>query len=201
MKKHFILSSIIVFLITLFASLKNVSAQGYFTCYYDDSIGTCEPGENHCDTDCYPPDGNIQDSCSNYYRLQSQCLAQHYCECPPVPTVEGGGEGSGLDWYRLYHSVQSWGGQIGYLSPSTRLGRIISALTTNLFPIVGLLLLIYLLYGGYNYLLAGGDPKKAQAARSIITTALIGFILIFLAYWLVKIIAMILGLGDITDIF
>jgi len=58
-----------------------------------------------------------------------------------------------------------------------------------------------LILGGYNMMLSGGDPKKAASAKAIITTAAVGFIIIFSAYWIVKIVANVLGLGDITSTF
>ncbi len=81
------------------------------------------------------------------------------------------------------------------------IGDIVNVLITYLFPIAGLLLLLYLLYGGYRYLLSGGNPKSLQEARSVITTALLGFVIVFVAFWLVQIIGIMLGLDVITSTF
>lgn len=70
-----------------------------------------------------------------------------------------------------------------------------------IFPIAGFALLIYLIFGGFNYLTSGGDPNKVAHARSIITTALIGFIIVFFSYWIVRFFAIILGLDPILEIF
>ncbi len=48
---------------------------------------------------------------------------------------------------------------------------------------------------------SGGDPKAVQSAKSKITNALIGFVIVFAAYWIVQLIASILGLEAITNIF
>lgn len=81
------------------------------------------------------------------------------------------------------------------------IGDIISLLIKYLFPIAGLLLLLYLLYGGYQFMLSRGDPKAIEQAKGIITTALIGFIIVFVSYWLVQLVAQILGLQPILKIF
>jgi hypothetical protein len=81
------------------------------------------------------------------------------------------------------------------------LGNIVNSAILYLFPIAGFLLLIYLIYGGYQYLLSGGDPKSIDAGKKNITYAVIGFIIIFLAYWIVQIVGRILGIGAIGDIF
>ena len=75
------------------------------------------------------------------------------------------------------------------------IGSIVSGILVFVFPLAGLILLLYLLYGGYNMMLSGGDPKRAATAKSIMTTALIGFVIIFMSYWIVKIVGSILGLG------
>jgi len=62
------------------------------------------------------------------------------------------------------------------------------------FPIAGIVLLAYLIWGGFDYLTSMGDPKKAEAGRTKITNAIIGFFIIFTAYWIVQLVAFVLGL-------
>jgi hypothetical protein len=109
----------------------------------------------------------------------------------PLPTT---------NWNLLYNTIQTSNGMFD-LSTTLTMGGIISPLLRIIFPIAGLILLLMLIYGGYNWMLSGGDPKKAAAAKGIITMALVGFAIIFTAYWLVQIIGSILGLGAITTIF
>lgn len=81
------------------------------------------------------------------------------------------------------------------------IGNIVSTLLPYLFSLAGLLLLLYLLFGGFQLMTSGGDPKKIQEAKGKLTNALVGFIIVFVAYWLVQIIASVLGLGKIGEIF
>lgn len=81
------------------------------------------------------------------------------------------------------------------------LGDVVTLLLRYLFPLAGLLLLLYLLYGGYLFMLSRGDPKAIQQARSVITAGLIGFIIVFISYWIVQLVAQILGLQPILSIF
>lgn len=81
------------------------------------------------------------------------------------------------------------------------LGNMVSALLIYVFPIAGLILLLYLIYGGYKYMLSRGDPKSLEQAKGIITTAVIGFIIVFISYWVVQIVGLALGLTDITNVF
>ena len=80
-------------------------------------------------------------------------------------------------------------------------GDIVSLLLRYLFPIAGLLLLLFLLYGGYLFMFSRGDPKATQQAKSVITSGVIGFSIVFVSYWLVRIVAIALGLQPVLDIF
>ena len=92
-------------------------------------------------------------------------------------------------------------GETGLTFAGGNIGDIVSALLPYLFVAAGLLLLLYLIYGGLSLMLSRGDPKAVQSAKGKITGALVGFIIVFASYWLVQIVGKILGLGPITDIF
>lgn len=90
----------------------------------------------------------------------------------------------------------------GIVNPNqTDLGGIISGLLPYLFAGAGLLLLLFLIYGGLSLMLSRGDPKAVQSAKDKITGALVGFIIVFVSYWLVQIIGKILGIGAIQETF
>ena len=80
-------------------------------------------------------------------------------------------------------------------------GEIISALLPYLFAGAGLLLLLYLIFGGIQFMTSGGDPKARESAKGKITGALVGFIIIFASYWIVQIVGIILGIEAIQTIF
>jgi hypothetical protein len=81
------------------------------------------------------------------------------------------------------------------------IGTIVSKLVLYLFPFAGLIMLLYFLSGGYKYLLSRGDPKALAEAKGSITTAIIGFIIVFAAFWIVQIIGVVFGIKQITVIF
>jgi len=87
------------------------------------------------------------------------------------------------------------------INEKLKIGDIVSALLPYLFTISGIILLLYLIYGGFQYMLSRGDPKAMQAAQGKITTAIVGFVIVFIAYWLVQLLGKVLGLTQIGDIF
>lgn len=78
---------------------------------------------------------------------------------------------------------------------TTTLGKIISNLLPYIFAAAGILLFIYLLIGGFQLLTSAGEPKTIEEAKSKITNAIIGFVIIFIAYWLIQVVQTIFGIG------
>ncbi len=72
------------------------------------------------------------------------------------------------------------------------IGRIIQIA----FALAGLVATFYLIMGGYNYITSGGDPEAAEAAKVMITNAIIGMVVILISYLLVD---FILGQLNVTD--
>ena len=60
---------------------------------------------------------------------------------------------------------------------------------------------MYLITGGVSLMTSTGDPKKVEAAKARITSALIGLVIIFTAYWIVQIVGYLLGIPNFGGIF
>lgn len=76
------------------------------------------------------------------------------------------------------------------------LADLINIIIQFVYPFAGILLFIYLVWGGYDYLLSQGNPEKIKGAHGKLTSAIIGFVLLFISYILVRIIALIFGLNN-----
>lgn len=106
-----------------------------------------------------------------------------------------------IDWGILDNSrIPALPGRTPLNSTNT-LGDIIVAAIPYLFTGAGLILLLYLIYGGYQYMLSKGDPAKLKETQAIITNAIVGFLVIFIAYWLVQAAGIVFGLPDIKNVF
>lgn len=64
----------------------------------------------------------------------------------------------------------------------TDLPKIIGGIVKALIGLIGALLFVYLLYGGFTYMTAGGDSKKVTEAVTVIKNAVIGMVIIALSY-------------------
>lgn len=80
-------------------------------------------------------------------------------------------------------------------SKFTDIGSIITQLLPIIFVLAGLVLFIFLIIGGFGLLASGGSPDKMKAAQGKITSAVIGFVIIFISYWLIRIIEIMLGIS------
>jgi hypothetical protein len=62
-----------------------------------------------------------------------------------------------------------------------------------LLGLVGLVAVIFVIYGGAKFILSGGDPKQVEGARKTITYALIGLAVVIMAAVIVNLIGTITG--------
>lgn len=60
----------------------------------------------------------------------------------------------------------------------TRVGTIINGVLS----IIGVVMLVLFIYGGWTWMTAGGNEEKVRQATKILASAVVGFILIFLSY-------------------
>lgn len=89
----------------------------------------------------------------------------------------------------------------GFRFASSNLGQIISQALPYIFAAAGIGLLLMIIWSGYTMMLSAGDPKKLAKGRSQLTNAIIGFILVFAAYWIVQILGLVFGWQQIPNIF
>jgi hypothetical protein len=66
-------------------------------------------------------------------------------------------------------------------------------------PGAGIVLFIILLFAGLNYMSAGDDPKKVASARAMITYAIIGMVVISMAYLILRLVALFTGVDSILN--
>lgn len=76
------------------------------------------------------------------------------------------------------------------------LSSIVNKVVGYLIPIAGIILLFVLIWGGYDYLMSQGNPEKIKSAQAKMTTGIIGFILLVVSFLIVKVITIILGIGE-----
>lgn len=76
------------------------------------------------------------------------------------------------------------------------IGSLVTVLLQNAYTLIGLILLVLLIFGGLMFIIGAGsdDQKKTAQGKAVITDALIGFAVVFLAYFIIQIIEVVTGL-------
>lgn len=72
--------------------------------------------------------------------------------------------------------------------------NVVGAITS----LVGVVLFIMLVVGGFNFLVSGGDQKKLEKARGTLSAAITGLVIIVVAYLILKTITALTGV-DVTQ--
>lgn len=62
------------------------------------------------------------------------------------------------------------------------LGTKVGTIINGVLSFIGVVLLVLFIYGGWTWMTAGGNEEKVKQANKILSSAIIGFVLIFLSY-------------------
>jgi hypothetical protein len=77
----------------------------------------------------------------------------------------------------------------------TSISILVNLLLKNALTIAGVICLVLLILGGFSFIVsAGGDAKAKEKGKNTITSAVIGLVLIFAAYWIIQIIQIVTGI-------
>lgn len=89
----------------------------------------------------------------------------------------------------LNFSGNFFGTSSHFLANLTGVGTLASILLANAFVIAGVVFVIIIIFGGIQMIGgAGKSPQEVARGREIILAALLGLIIIFVSYWIVRII-------------
>lgn len=66
-------------------------------------------------------------------------------------------------------------------------GGIITEILDFAFPIAGLILFVMITWGGFEMLSEAATKKSIDAGRNRVQAAIIGFIILFVSYWIVRV--------------
>jgi len=86
------------------------------------------------------------------------------------------------------------GPEFGKEVTSITIGGIVSGAISLAMLGVALVFFFMLIFGGLKWVMAGGDEKKVGEARGQITNALVGLVIVFAAFAIMKLIETIFGI-------
>lgn len=77
----------------------------------------------------------------------------------------------------------------------TDIGKFISRAMTYALAIAGILVFVYLVWGGIQWITSGGDKSKTEEARSRITAALVGLAIVATAWAVIQLVSYFFGIN------
>ena len=86
------------------------------------------------------------------------------------------------------------------ISPTNNIITIVQAIVRFILLIAFVLAFVMLLIGGVRWIMAGGDEKSVEKARNTITAALIGLVVVLIAYAIIRIVETFFNVNIITGI-
>ena len=78
-------------------------------------------------------------------------------------------------------------------SEITDISSLINVFMSFLFPLALIIIFLMFVYAGYLYLSSEGSPDKVKQAQGVITSSIVGFILLFVAFFVVRLVASFFG--------
>ena len=82
----------------------------------------------------------------------------------------------------------------------TDIGQLINKSLRFIMVIAALLVFLYLIWGGIEWITSGGDKGKTESARNKITAAVIGLIVVAASYAILQLALNFLGVGSIQNV-
>jgi len=80
------------------------------------------------------------------------------------------------------------------------IGDLVSILLRGSMTVAGIIILFFIVFGGISMIAGAGsdNPDQAAKGKQALTAAAIGFVVVFVAYWIIRIIEVIAGKPFIT---
>ena len=103
-----------------------------------------------------------------------------------------------IDFEKMQDAIPGLKNQFKFTNNESALGKfggIITSILPYIYVAGGFALFFFLVSGGLQMMTSASNEKGVTAAKNKITSALVGFILLFVSYWLVKIIEIIFGVN------
>ena len=76
------------------------------------------------------------------------------------------------------------------------IGELVSLFIKIVFAVSGVIILVFIIMAGIGLIAGAGasDPEKIEKGKQSATSALIGFVVVFVAYWIVQLIELWTGM-------
>ena len=93
-------------------------------------------------------------------------------------------------WNNRYHCSAP---PQGFKNELASLGAVVNSLMPYIFALSGIALLLMIVFSGYQLLTSAGNPESMEKGKKRLTAALVGFLIIFAAFWIWQLVQVMIG--------
>lgn len=72
-------------------------------------------------------------------------------------------------------------------------GELVSQWLPNVYIAAGIVLFFFVLMGGFTMIASAGNQEKMKQGQKTITSAVVGFVILFASYWIIQIVQVVTG--------
>lgn len=179
-----------------YATCSFTFAGGYTTCCKYEGLETSIQGVQRCvqslNSFCADSYGQA------YLQNPEQCQMENNPPVPPAPppaqppAPPPAGPGSSIGQASsLLGSLSPV--KTDFQNPDTLVGAILSQALPYTIVFAGMILVVFIVMGGYQMLMSPTNPQAQEAGKNKIMWSIIGFLVVFSAYWVMQIIQVLFG--------
>ncbi|MFH1244820.1 MAG: hypothetical protein V1487_04605 [bacterium] len=72
-------------------------------------------------------------------------------------------------------------------------GKLVNNILPNVYIVAGLVIFFMIIFGGFTIIASAGNTEKTAEGSKIITSAIMGLLVLFASYWIIQIIQVVTG--------
>jgi hypothetical protein len=118
---------------------------------------------------------------------------------PPTPPTPPAPITPSEDCNKLLKNFQDFGGSAPDVLSNNcySSGQAIDRAITLAFALVGILAVLFIVIGGFRYITSGGNDAQAASGKKTMTWAVIGLIMVLVAYTIIRVVTRVINTGSI----
>ena len=78
-------------------------------------------------------------------------------------------------------------------------GKLLNNILPNIYIVAGIIIFFMIVFGGFTIIANAGNKDKAKDGSKIITSAIIGLLVLFGSYWIIQIIQVVTGVSILNS--
>jgi len=94
-------------------------------------------------------------------------------------------------------TIGGTGARTPYTSEAGLFG-VLSVIIKNVFVIAGIILFIFIIVGGLGMIINAGNAEKQKQSSNVLGSAITGFVIMMVSYWIIKIVEILTGVTIIS---